>query len=671
MSKFREACLETDTSKSRRKQTCKVRIKSRKLAAHASSTAPVLSLPLPVSEGRLAKVKRAKKMKVGEVDAHVSREPQNELQKEQHMESNCQEECKRRPRKKKRRILEQPLGMKFTEEDVEDPLMAALRRSQARQMTAVVSRDCKRKSQIVVEDCERKNKRQSSLIADIRAPLVCPEVASASSYKKTHEIVVGAGCAEPMQTFQVAEEKLGAALTAALRAQGFSSPTPIQAQAWPVALQGDDVVAVAKTGSGKTCGFLLPALVKILAQGPKPLQSGLRRIARPSVLIIAPTRELAVQIFDTAQKFSEVVAARFVVIYGGVDKGKQVRELQAGADALVCTPGRLVDFMKGNPSQNLPPTISVEAVTYLVLDEADRMLDMGFEEDIHKVVDQCPKSGTSEEALSCTTRQTLFFTATWPKQVHKAAAAFTNPSAVQIRVGQGAGGTRLTSNPNVTQRVLVIQENEKLNKLKDVIRGTLRPGEAAIVFARRKTTCNDLAKELSWTSAPSEPAICTWCEAIHGDKDQWEREEILSSFRELTNGERGGNHKAVLVATDVASRGLDIPGVALVVIYDFCDPMLPPDSGVESYVHRIGRTGRAGKPGKAITFFTHRDLGAHKLAALLRDAGQVVPPALTEMAEAIKRSNAQRKSAKAKGSVIKGGYTGKGKSKGKWVKNKS
>jgi len=456
----------------------------------------------------------------------------------------------------------------------------------------------------------------------------------------------------------------------ALREQGYSAPTPIQAQAWPLALRGDDIVAVAKTGSGKTCGFLIPALVRIAENGPTPCieQKGggkdTRGPACPSALVIAPTRELVQQIAQEAEKFAPAVDARVLAVYGGVSKGEQVRDLKSGVDILIATPGRLHDFLKGDAAWDLPPSVLLDKVTYLVLDEADKMLDMGFEPDVRLIVKKCPDTGSSLTALAGQSRQTLFFTATWPKNVQRTAAQFTSKSAIQIRIGQGTGGNQLTANEGVTQKVLVIKESEKLEKLRQVISETLKPGQTAIVFAMRKQTCDLLEKELNWDPMSPLPPICGWCKALHGDKEQWEREATLDAFRSMTTSQKN-TKKGVLVATDVAARGLDIPGVALIVVYDFGDSRAGEDSGVESYVHRIGRTSRGGnKEGKAITFFTEGDTGAASFVKLLREAKQEVPEALVELAKRSVPGSGKgfKKKAKGKG---KGKGEGKGKGKGK------
>eukprot|EP00933_Yihiella_yeosuensis_P069893 TRINITY_DN7697_c2_g1_i6.p1 TRINITY_DN7697_c2_g1~~TRINITY_DN7697_c2_g1_i6.p1 ORF type:complete len:708 (+),score=192.55 TRINITY_DN7697_c2_g1_i6:86-2209(+) len=481
-----------------------------------------------------------------------------------------------------------------------------------------------------------------------------------NAYRKEHEIVVDdASCPAPWEKFEAAEPAIGKKLTAALRKQGYESPTPIQAQSWPIALQGCDMVAVAKTGSGKTCGFLLPTLVRIATRGgpcptPRKIDYYHSEPAMPSALVLAPTRELAQQIGAEAAKFAPFVQARVVCIYGGVAKGEQIRELKQGADILVATPGRLVDFAEGDKkNRDLKPCVDLSQVTYFVLDEA--MLDMGFEPDIRKIVGWCPPSPKSSKDQrvnllladdSALRRQTLFFTATWPRAVQSVARSFTTSDAIQIRIGQS--GNKLSANKSVTQIVSILAYDEKLAKLQDVLAGELKPGITAIIFAATKGGCDFLERKLNQFF----PDI--WVGVIHGDKGQWERDEALGKFRSLTAGK--DEKRGVLVATDVAARGLDIPGVPVVVVYDFSPGN--GKSGIESYVHRIGRTGRAGSTGKAFTFFSSEEVDAAKFVDLLRGADQVVPKKLEEIAAKSRGSGG-----KGKGGG-KGGKSGKGKGKG-------
>mmetsp|Transcript_20623 Transcript_20623/g.37119 ORF Transcript_20623/g.37119 Transcript_20623/m.37119 type:complete len:429 (+) Transcript_20623:671-1957(+) len=413
---------------------------------------------------------------------------------------------------------------------------------------------------------------------------------------------------------------MGAAFTSKLVEQGYTAPTPIQAQAWPIAMQGSDMVAVAETGSGKTCGFLLPVLVRISSRGstcpvPKKIDKYFSEPSWPSALVLAPTRELAQQIAGEAEKFCKVAKARVVCIYGGVPKGDHVRELKQGVDVLIATPGRLVDFATPKKEQEFKVCVSLSKVTYFVLDEADRMLDMGFEPDIRKIVDMCPKPGDGS-------RQTLFFTATWPKSVQHVATALTKADAIEIRIGQSAGN-KLTANKNVKQIVQVLEYNKKLPRLIKVLKEELKAGDTTIVFAATKGGCDYLERNIQ-REIPD-----LWVSSIHGNKDQVERDKSLGIFRKLTAGKE--DKRGVLVATDVAARGLDIPGVPLVIVYDFCDGR--GNSGEESYVHRIGRTGRGGLKGKAFTFFSPGEAGAAELVQLLTVAGQEVPKELEKLVQ--------------------------------------
>lgn len=451
------------------------------------------------------------------------------------------------------------------------------------------------------------------------------------------------------------------------------APTPIQAQGWPVALEGRDLVAVAKTGSGKTCGFLLPALVRIAERGPQKT-SGFNRMAKPTCLVLAPTRELVQQIAGEAEKFAPFVAATVCVLYGGVPKSEQCWKAKQGADIVIATPGRLLDLAGGDTSRSLPPVVSLENVNYLVLDEADRMLDMGFEPDIRKIAGQCKESGRSEEgggaagALGGTKRQTLFFTATWPKNVQRTARSLTSSDALNICIGQGADGDKLSANPMVKQTLLMVEAGEKSQKLHEVLKAELGKGQSCVVFSSMKVSCDSLERQIQKQDYGFDEK--PWCGVIHSGREQWERDESLQQFRAVT---AGANKRAILVATDVAARGLDIPGVAMVVVYDFGRSKKGDDSSVESYVHRIGRTGRAGKTGKAFTFFTGEDSGAHELVEVLEGAKQEVPAKLRELADYEWHDRNRRKGKGKKGG--KGGKSGKGAkgkskgskgSKGKW-----
>ena len=450
---------------------------------------------------------------------------------------------------------------------------------------------------------------------------------------------MGTDCPEVFQTFE--ETGFPEALLRVLR-HNFAAPSPIQAVAWPLAAAGRDLIAVAKTGSGKTCGYLLPHLASLAARGgpaPKPtteLQPGgwwKSDAVSPTACVLAPTRELAMQIADEASKFAAAVQASVVCMYGGVPKNDQLRACREGCDLLVATPGRLCDFLE--PPAGRTPPITVASVKYLVLDEADRMLDMGFEPQIRKVVSLCPQGAK---------RQTLLFTATWPTSVARTAAALTCRGAAQVRIGDN--GTKLVVNAAISQQAEVLAtDSAKAARLEALLRdvSVLPRGERAIVFVATKRRCDQIAMQL-------QRARFAVAGAIHGDKDQREREAALAAFRE------GGRN--VLVATDVAARGLDIPGVALVVVYDF-------PREVADYVHRVGRTGRAGATGAAYTLLTPADAGiARSLVQLLDDSKAPVSAQLRAMAAT------KQKSAGGSGGGNNrwrgGGRGGGGRGRGKW-----
>ncbi|KAL3617160.1 hypothetical protein CASFOL_038907 [Castilleja foliolosa] len=359
---------------------------------------------------------------------------------------------------------------------------------------------------------------------------------------------------------------------------GFSAPTPIQAQTWPIALQNRDIVAIAKTGSGKTLGYLMPAFIHLSRRRNNP-QNG------PSVVVLAPTRELATQIQDEAIKFGRSSRVSCTCLYGGAPKGPQLKELERGADIVVATPGRLNDILEMK-------RIDFRQVSLLVLDEADRMLDMGFEPQIRKIVNEIPPR-----------RQTLMYTATWPKEVLKIANdLLVNPVQVNI------GSEDLSANKSITQYVEIVPEFEKQRRLEQILRSQER-GSKVIIFCSTKKLCDHLTRSIGRNFGAA---------AIHGDKNQGERDWVLNQFR--------SGKAPVLVATDVAARGLDIRDIRVVVNYDF-------PTGIEDYVHRIGRTGRAGATGIAYTFFSEQDWKhAPDLIKVLEGANQAVPPEVRDIA---------------------------------------
>lgn len=361
---------------------------------------------------------------------------------------------------------------------------------------------------------------------------------------------------------------------------GFEHPTPIQSQGWPMALSGRDVVGIAQTGSGKTLAFLLPAIVHINAQ---PL---LRPGDGPIVLVLAPTRELAQQIQQEVDKFGYTSQIKNTCVYGGAPKREQSAKLRSGVEIVIATPGRLMDFLQGGNT-------NLKRVTYLVLDEADRMLDMGFEPQIRKIVSQIRPD-----------RQTLMWSATWPREVQTLAKDFLK-TYIQCNIGS----EEIVANHNITQIVEVIDKFEKEKRIREVLKNSMGADTKLLIFSATKRKCDELTQMLRYEGWQAL--------AIHGDKSQGEREWVLQQFKE--------GKAPIMIATDVASRGIHVDNIGLVINFDF-------PNNIEDYVHRIGRTGRAGTKGKSITFFTYNDSRkASELIRVMEEAGQAVPDRLRSM----------------------------------------
>ncbi|XVF55957.1 hypothetical protein PTKIN_Ptkin06aG0077500 [Pterospermum kingtungense] len=396
----------------------------------------------------------------------------------------------------------------------------------------------------------------------------------------------------PVNTF--AEIDLGEMLNQNIRRCKYVKPTPVQRHAIPIALGGRDLMACAQTGSGKTAAFCFPIISGIMreqyVQRPR-----VARTVYPLALILSPTRELSCQIHDEAKKFSYQTGVKVVVAYGGAPINQQLRELERGVDILVATPGRLVDLLER-------ARVSLQMIRYLALDEADRMLDMGFEPQIRKIVEQMdmPAQGV---------RQTMLFSATFPREIQRLASDFLS-NYIFLAVGRVGSSTDL-----IVQRVEFVLESDKRSHLMDLLHAQRENGvhgkqALTLVFVETKKGADSLEH---WLCINGFPAT-----TIHGDRSQQERELALRSFK--------SGKTPILVATDVAARGLDIPHVAHVVNFD-----LPND--IDDYVHRIGRTGRAGKTGLATAFFNESNLSlARPLAELMQEANQEVPAWLTRYA---------------------------------------
>jgi len=383
---------------------------------------------------------------------------------------------------------------------------------------------------------------------------------------------------KPIRTFE--EASFPDYVLAEIQRAGFKEPTPIQVQGWPIALSGKDMVGIAETGSGKTLAFLLPAIVHINAQPELEKGDG------PIVLVLAPTRELALQTQEECIRFGKSSKIKNTCCYGGVPKGDQARHLRDGVEIVIATPGRLIDFLQSGDT-------NLKRVTYLVLDEADRMLDMGFEPQVRKMCTQVRPD-----------RQTLMWSATWPHSVQALAREVCREDPVHINVG----ARQLRTAHTIKQYVEVLQESEKRSRLRRLLE-KIMDGSKILIFCQTKRAGDDLTREMR---TDGFPALC-----IHGEKRQEEREWVMKEFKE--------GKSPILVATDLASRGLDVKDIKCVINYDF-------PNQIEDYVHRVGRTGRAGASGSAYTFFTpHQSKHAKDLIDVLREANQSIPEELERL----------------------------------------
>ncbi|XP_005797543.1 probable ATP-dependent RNA helicase DDX5 [Xiphophorus maculatus] len=401
-------------------------------------------------------------------------------------------------------------------------------------------------------------------------------------YRRSKEVTVkGRDCPKPIVKFH--EAAFPSYVMDVIVKQNFTDPTPIQSQGWPVALSGKDMVGIAQTGSGKTIAYLLPAIVHIQHQPFLEHGDG------PICLVLAPTRELAQQVQQVAAEYGRASRLKSTCIYGGAPKGPQIRDLERGVEICIATPGRLIDFLECGKT-------NLRRCTYLVLDEADRMLDMGFEPQIRKIVEQIRPD-----------RQTLMWSATWPKEVRQLAEDFLK-DYVQINIG----ALQLSANHNILQIVDVCNDLEKEDKLIRLLEEIMSEKEnKTIIFVETKRRCDELTRRMRRDGWPAM--------GIHGDKSQQERDWVLNEFR--------FGKAPILIATDVASRGLDVEDVKFVINYDY------PNSS-EDYIHRIGRTARSQKTGTAYTFFTPNNMKqASDLISVLREANQAINPKLIQMAE--------------------------------------
>jgi ATP-dependent RNA helicase RhlE len=387
----------------------------------------------------------------------------------------------------------------------------------------------------------------------------------------------------------------------ALAAKDYTKATPIQAKAIPTVLTGRDLLGIAQTGTGKTAAFMLPSLQRLAADRPQFLKPGHIRM-----LVLAPTRELASQIADSAKAYGRFMQLSVGVIFGGVPNGKSVRTVQRGLDVLVATPGRLLDLIDQRQ-------LSLRELEILVLDEADQMLDLGFIHALKRIV-----------ALVPAKRQTLFFSATMPKAIKQLADQYlSNPAEVSV--------TPVASTVDrIEQRLTYVNQAEKTALLIDLLRSDAV--ERALVFSRTKHGADKIVRLLEAAGIPAG--------AIHGNKSQPQRERAIAAFK-------SGEMK-VLIATDIAARGIDIPGVSHVVNYDL--PDVP-----EQYVHRIGRTARAGADGIAIAFCSPEERGNLRDIERLTKQKLTADPLPQDFASQVTATRALKPATPARGGRGNGG----------------
>ncbi|KAM3322398.1 DEAD-box ATP-dependent RNA helicase 5 [Capsicum chacoense] len=374
--------------------------------------------------------------------------------------------------------------------------------------------------------------------------------------------------------------------------KNFEKPSPIQSHSWPFLLDGRDFIGIARTGSGKTLAFGIPAIMHIMSKRNS------KKSKNPVCLVLSPTRELAQQIADVLCEAGKSTAVQSVVLYGGVEKHHQKASLRSGVDIVIGTPGRLQDMMEMG-------ACNLKEVSFVVLDEADRMLDLGFEPAVRAILSQ-----------TCSVRQMVMFSATWPPAVHQLAQEFMDPNPIKVVVGS----EDLAANHDVMQIVEVLEDrarDERLQNLLEKYHKSRRNRVLVFVLYKKEASRVEMMlQKRGWKVV-----------SISGDKQQHARTKALSLFKD--------GSCPLMIATDVAARGLDIPDVEVVINYSF--PLT-----TEDYVHRIGRTGRAGKKGVAHTFFTKDNKGlSGELINVLREAGQTVPAALLNFGTHVKKKESK------------------------------
>ncbi|KAE9206889.1 DEAD-box ATP-dependent RNA helicase 42 [Phytophthora fragariae] len=424
--------------------------------------------------------------------------------------------------------------------------------------------------------------------------------------RKESEIKVrGKSCPRPLQKWT--QCGFSVRMLQLIKKHGYEEPFAIQKQALPAIMSGRDVIGIAKTGSGKTLAFLLPMFRHILAQPPLQENEG------PIGIIMAPARELAQQIYVEARHFSKGLGLRATAVYGGSSVSEQIANLKRGSDIVICTPGRMIDIL----CMSAGKMVSLQRVTYVVLDEADRMFDMGFEPQITKIMMNIRPD-----------RQTLLFSATFPRSVESLARKVLR-KPVEITVG-----ARSTASGDITQYVEVREENDKFMRLLQLLGLWYEKGNI-LVFVNKQQACDQIFQDLMKAGYPAL--------SLHGGKDQVDRDYTIDDFKRKV--------RTVMVATSVAGRGLDVKDLVLVINYHCPNHM-------EDYVHRVGRTGRAGRKGTAYTFISpDEEEYSVDLVKALENGKQTVPPELTALAEGFK-AKVTRGEARYHGSGFKGkGFT--------------
>ena len=402
-----------------------------------------------------------------------------------------------------------------------------------------------------------------------------------------------------------------------LKDSGFLTPMPIQAQGWPIVMSGRDLIGIGQTGSGKTLGYVLPAIMHIISH-PQKVSAKQNSSNGPLALVLAPTRELAQQIETVAREFSRgSLRIRTTCVFGGANKGPQIRDLDAGVDLVVATPGRLIDLLEMNVT-------TLRQCSYVVLDEADRMLDMGFEPQIRKILGQIRPD-----------RQMLMWSATWPDDVKDLAEDFlaaAHSEKAEEHVQLNIGSIELQAASSIQQNFEVMTggnyRGDKQRRLIELLENTKSHFTGAdnmlrkvLIFAQTKKDVDFLERIIRREGHNAS--------AIHGGKTQMQRDNVLSRFR--------SGKSPILIATDVAARGLDVNDIDCVINYEF-------PTNVEDYVHRIGRTGRAGKNGISHTFLDEENgKVAKELIKVLKKAGQSVPADLEDLANRYSPSRSKQK----------------------------